>query len=143
MKNQKKKYVSPQSVPLPAGCFAGRLCCVRHLRQRLLPRRPDRQRQQSGDCQYLARGFLRRARDADVLLYNSTIEGELRTMDELLAKCPMLADFKAVQSGSVWCTSQSLFQQSMELPELILDMNRVFTEDDPDDSELTFLTKLH
>ena len=81
--------------------------------------------------------------DADVLLYNSTIEGELRTMDELLAKCPMLADFKAVQSGNVWCTSQSLFQQSMELPELILDMNRVFTEDDPDDSELTFLTKLH
>ena len=64
-------------------------------------------------------------------------------MDELLAKCPMLADFKAVQNGSVWCTSQSLFQQSMELPELILDMNRVFTEDDPDDSELKFLTKLH
>ena len=55
----------------------------------------------------------------------------------------MLADFKAVQSGSVWCTSQSLFQQSMELPDLILDMNKVFTEDDPDDSELTFLTKLH
>ena len=87
--------------------------------------------------------FYAGARDADVLLYNSTIEGELRTMDELLAKCPMLADFKAVQSGSVWCTSQSLFQQSMELPDLILDMNRVFTEDDPDDSELTFLTKLH
>ena len=87
--------------------------------------------------------FYAGARDADVLLYNSTIEGELRTMDELLAKCPILADFKAVQSGSVWCTSQSLFQQSMELPELILDMNRVFTEDDPDDSELTFLTKLH
>ncbi|MCO7108995.1 ABC transporter substrate-binding protein [Gemmiger formicilis] len=82
--------------------------------------------------------FYAGARDADVLLYNSTIEGELRTMDELLAKCPMLADFKAVQSGSVWCTSQSLFQQSMELPDLILDMNRVFTEDDPDDSELTF-----
>ena len=87
--------------------------------------------------------FYAGARDADVLLYNSTIEGELRTMDELLAKCPMLADFKAVQSGSVWCTSQSLFQQSMELPDLILDMNKVFTEDDPDDSELTFLTKLH
>ena len=86
--------------------------------------------------------FYAGAKDADVLLYNSTIEGELRTMDELLAKCPMLADFKAVQSGSVWCTSQSLFQQSMELPDLILDMNRVFTEDDPDDSELTFLTKL-
>lgn len=41
-----------------------------------------------------------------MLLYNSTIEGELRTMDELLAKCPMLADSRP-QSGSVWCTSQS------------------------------------
>ena len=76
--------------------------------------------------------FYAGARNADVLFYNSTIEGELRTMDELLAKCPMLADFKAVQSGSVWCTSQSLFQQSMELPDLILDMNKVFTEEGVD-----------
>ena len=47
---------------------------------------------------------------------------------------------KAVQNGNVWCTAQSLFQQSMELPDLILDMNRVFTEGTPADSELTFLT---
>ena len=56
--------------------------------------------------------FYAAAKDADYIIYNSTIEGELRTMDELLAKCPMLADFKAVQSGSVWCTSQSLFQRA-------------------------------
>ena len=86
--------------------------------------------------------FYAGARDADVLIYNSTIEGEIRTMDELLAKCPMLADFKAVQNGDVWCTAQSLFQQSMELPGLILDMNKVFTMGQPDDSELTFLTKI-
>ena len=86
--------------------------------------------------------FYAGARDADVLIYNSTIEGEIRTMDELLAKCPMLADFKAVQSGDVWCTAQSLFQQSMELPDLILDMNKVLTMGRPDDSELTFLTKI-
>ena len=72
--------------------------------------------------------FYAGAKDADVLIYNSTIEGELRSIDELIAKCPMLADFKAVQSGNVWCTAQSLFQQSMELPDLILDMNKVFTE---------------
>ena len=80
------------------------------------------------------------AADADVLIYNSTSEGEIRTMDELIAKCPLLAQFKAVQNGNVWCTAQSLFQQSMELPDLILDMNRVFTEGTPADSELTFLT---
>ncbi|WP_455501130.1 ABC transporter substrate-binding protein [Gemmiger sp.] len=86
--------------------------------------------------------FYAGAKDADVLIYNSTIEGEIHTIDELLAKCPMLKDFKAVQSGDVWCTSQSLFQQSMELPDLILDMNKVFTEGQPDDSKLTFLTKI-
>ena len=86
--------------------------------------------------------FYAGAKDADVLIYNSTIEGEIHTMDELLAKCPMMKDFKAVQNGDVWCTSQSLFQQSMELPDLILDMNKVFAEGQPDDSELTFLTKI-
>ena len=86
--------------------------------------------------------FYAGAKDADVLIYNSTIEGELRSIDELIAKCPMLADFKAVQSGNVWCTAQSLFQQSMELPDLILDMNKVFTEGTPNADELKFLTKL-
>ena len=86
--------------------------------------------------------FYAGAKDADVLIYNSTIEGELCSIDELIAKCPMLADFKAVQSGNVWCTAQSLFQQSMELPDLILDMNKVFTEGTPNANELKFLTKL-
>ena len=86
--------------------------------------------------------FYAGAKDADVLIYNSTIEGEIRTMDELIAKCPLLAQFKAVQQGNVWCTAQSLFQQSMEMPDLILDMNKVFTEGTPDDSELKFLTKI-
>ena len=86
--------------------------------------------------------FYAGAKDADVLIYNSTIEGEVRTMDELLAKCPLLAQCKAVQQGNVWCTAQSLFQQSMELPDLILDMNKVFTEGTPEDSELKFLTRI-
>ena len=54
----------------------------------------------------------------------------------------MLADFKAVQSGSVWCTSQSLFQQSMELADLISDMNLVFTEGSPDPASLRFLQRI-
>ena len=72
--------------------------------------------------------FYAQARDADVLIYNSTIEGVVDTREQLVKKCAMLADFKAVQSGDCWCTSKSFFQQSMALPDLILDMNRVFTE---------------
>lgn len=86
--------------------------------------------------------FYAGAKDADVLIYNSTIEGEIRTMDELIAKCPLLAQCKAVQQGNVWCTAQSLFQQSMELPDLILDMNKVFTEGTPPQNELKFLTHI-
>ena len=45
----------------------------------------------------------------------------METRDQLIEKCPMLADFKAVRSGDCWCTAQSLFQQSMELADLISD----------------------
>lgn len=87
--------------------------------------------------------FYAGAKDADVLIYNSTIEGKIETTEQLLSKCPMLADFKAVQNGNVWCTTQSLFQESMELPDLILDINRVFTAESPNavnEDELKFLT---
>ena len=83
-----------------------------------------------------------RSRDADVLIYNSTIEGVMETRDQLIEKCPMLADFKAVQSGDCWCTAQSLFQQSMELADLISDMNLVFTEGSPDPASLRFLQRI-
>ena len=86
--------------------------------------------------------FYARARDADVLIYNSTIEGVMETRDQLIEKCPMLADFKAVQSGDCWCTAQSLFQQSMELADLISDMNLVFTEGSPDPASLRFLQRI-
>ena len=73
----------------------------------------------------------------------AALKGKIETIEQLLSKCPMLADFKAVQNGNVWCTTQSLFQESMELPDLILDMNRVFTAESPNavnEDELKFLT---
>ena len=73
-----------------------------------------------------------RSRDADVLIYNSTIEGVVDTREQLVKKCAMLADFKAVQSGDCWCTSKSFFQQSMDLADFILELHRLFTEDAPD-----------
>ena len=76
--------------------------------------------------------FYAGARDADFLIYNSTIEGVVSTTDELVSKCSLLADFKAVQNGHVWCVAQSFFQQSMELADFILELHRLFTEDAPD-----------
>ena len=77
--------------------------------------------------------FYAGAKDADVLIYNSTIDGELQTLDELLAKSPLLADFKAVKNGNVWCTEQSLFQSAMGLGGMIQDFHTVFTGENTDD----------
>ena len=84
--------------------------------------------------------FYAGAKDADVLIYNSAIEGTIASVSQLTEKFPLLSEFKAVQNGQVWCTAQSLFQQSMALADLILDMNKVFTEGTPAADTLKFLT---
>ena len=84
--------------------------------------------------------FYGTAVDADVLIYNSAIEGMIASVSQLTERFPLLNEFKAVQNGQVWCTTQSLFQQSMELADLIVDMNRVFTKGTPAASTLKFLT---
>ena len=83
--------------------------------------------------------FYQKARDADILIYNSTIDGELETLDQLLEKSPVLGDFKAVQEGNVWCTGKNLFQESLGLGDFIVDLHRVMTEENP---PLTYLHPL-
>ena len=82
--------------------------------------------------------FYAAAKDADVLIYNSTIDGELTAIDELCAKNQLFADFKAVKEGNVWCTGKNMFQETMGLGDMIRDMNAVFA----DDTEYSF-TYLH
>ena len=84
--------------------------------------------------------FYAGAKDADVLIYNSTIDGELQTLDELLAKSPLFADFKAVQTGNVWCITKNFYQESLALGDMILDVHAVLNN--PDAADLRFLKKL-
>ncbi len=86
--------------------------------------------------------FYAEAKDADCLIYNSTIEGELQTMDELLQKSPLLKDFKAVKSGNVWCTGKNMFQETMGLGDMILDLHSVLSEAVPDENSLHYLHRL-
>lgn len=83
--------------------------------------------------------FYSEARDADYLIYNSTIDAEITTIDELLGKSELLADFKAVKDGNVYCAQKNLFQESMGLGTLITDIHQMLTETDP---QLTYLYKL-
>lgn len=71
--------------------------------------------------------FYRGARDADFLIYNSSIDGGVSNIEELLEKCEVLADFKAVKEGNVWCTTNDMYQQSLSIAYLIEDMHAMLS----------------
>ena len=73
--------------------------------------------------------FFAVAKEVDFLIYNSTVEGELASLDALLEKNPLMKDCKAVQSGNVWCTGQNMFQQVSGTAEMISDLHAVFSGD--------------
>lgn len=70
------------------------------------------------------------AQDADVLVYNTTIDRQVQTLEDLLKKCSLLKDFKAVKNHQVWCTTEDMYQQSMSAGNLIEDFHRMLTGDD-------------
>ncbi|MBR1865791.1 MAG: ABC transporter substrate-binding protein [Lachnospiraceae bacterium] len=74
--------------------------------------------------------FYKTAKDADYLIYNSTIDGEIESIDELLEKESMLKDFKAVKEGNVWCTTRDLYQQPMSAGGMIEDLHNMLSGDD-------------
>lgn len=86
--------------------------------------------------------FFAAARDADYIIYNSTIDGELKTMDELLAKSELLADFKAVQNGSVWCTGKNMYQDTTQLGQMIQSFQTIFSDEAEGVTELPYLYRL-
>lgn len=85
--------------------------------------------------------FYAEAKDADYLIYNSTIDGELKNLDELLAKNSLLAHFKAVKEGNVWCTEKNLFQETMGLGNLIRDIHNMLAGE-MDSNEMNYMYRL-
>ena len=66
--------------------------------------------------------FYAGARDADVIIYNGTIDDGVSTLDALVEKNGLLADFRAVQNGNVWTCDSNLYQQMTSMAEIITDL---------------------
>ncbi len=79
--------------------------------------------------------FYAGAKDADYIIYNSTIDGELRDLQGLLEKSSLMKDFKAVKEGQVWCTTQNLYQETTSLADMIVDIHTILTEEEPEDQQ--------
>ncbi len=86
--------------------------------------------------------FYATAKEADYVIYNSTIGGEIKDMASFLALNDVLKNFKAVQNGNVWCTNQNMFQETMQLGQMIRNFHQMLTSDDPSLTELDYLYKL-
>ena len=96
----------------------------------------------TGSVNFNMERFYAEAKDADFIIYNSSIDGEIGTVEELLGKSHLLADFNAVRNGDVWCTGKNLFQETTALGLMISDMNRIFTGDLDNSDKLNYLYKL-
>ena len=86
--------------------------------------------------------FYKTAKDADFIIYNSTIGGEIGNLDELLSMNGLLRNFKAVKNGNVWCTNENMFQETMKLGQMISDFNAVFTGNAEKTANIKYLHKL-
>ncbi len=82
--------------------------------------------------------FYAKAKDADYLIYSSTIDGEIYKIDELLEKNALLSDFKAVKSGNVYCTGKNMYQETSAAGQMIMDINSMLMDND----NMTYLHRL-
>ncbi len=83
--------------------------------------------------------FYAAAKDADYLVYNSAVDGELASIEDLLDKNRLLGNCKAVEEGKVFCTTKDLYQSSMALGTITHDIHEMLAGRE---ENLTYLYRL-
>lgn len=74
--------------------------------------------------------FYAKAKDADYLIYSSTIGSEIYTINELVEKNALLSEFKALKNGDVYCTGKNMYQETAATGQMILDINIMLQDSD-------------
>ncbi len=83
--------------------------------------------------------FFDYAKDADILIYNSTIENPPKSQEELLRVSKTFESFKAFQNGDIWYTDKSLYQYADETGTIIDNLYKIISENE---EETSFFHKL-
>lgn len=86
--------------------------------------------------------FYEKAIHADYIIYNSTITGEMESVEALLERSELMKDFDAVKNGKVFCLTKNLYQESLNMGMLTKDISIMLTKEDAKDEEFTFLFRL-
>lgn len=69
--------------------------------------------------------FYSSCRDADYLIYSATLDRPLSSIQELLGKNALFADFKAVKEGHVYTTDKDFYQLSDRMADFAEDVRRM------------------
>jgi iron complex transport system substrate-binding protein len=85
--------------------------------------------------------FYAGAKEADYIIYDGSIVVGVSSLKELIGKNKLLADFKAVKEGHVWCAGKNLFQETTQLGLMISDIHKMLVSGN-DLTELNFMYKL-
>ncbi len=85
--------------------------------------------------------FFALARDADVIIYSSSIDDSVHSLDDLVGKNSLLSQFKAVQNGNVWLTGTNIYQQMTDSSQIISELSQIIQGSDGQGfTQLTRLT---
>ena len=84
--------------------------------------------------------FYNMAKDADYVIYNGSIDGSVKTLDDLKAKDPVMKNLTAVKNNNCWVTKSAMYQRTDLVAEMIQDFHKLFSEEDPQD--LKYISKL-
>ena len=79
------------------------------------------------------------AKDADILIYNGTIDGGISSIDDLIKKNDLFKEFKAVKGKQVYCSLSNMYQESSRLGYVLVDLNSIIDEKN---QKLTYFNKL-
>jgi iron complex transport system substrate-binding protein len=70
--------------------------------------------------------FMTLAGEADFLVYDATID-HVDSLDDIIDKNAMFANFKAFEEGNVWVMEGSLYQNSNEVGTIVSDIHNMLT----------------
>lgn len=79
------------------------------------------------------------AKDSDILIYNSTVDGIVNSKEFLLKKYPLLKDFKGFNNNKIYCTKKEFFQETTGIVDFIIDIKNILNDDE---QELKYLVKI-
>ena len=85
--------------------------------------------------------FYAAAEQADILIYNASIEDAPEDLQQMCAKDNILTQFRAVKEGNVWCMRSLLYQNASRTGAIIRDLHAIVAGEAEDETEFFYRLK--